>query len=131
MTGRIDKILRSTGFAAPVAALVLLFAYTPVCTAHAILVRSIPEQEATVASIPAKIELWFDDGVGENHIALAVIDNNGKRVDNKDVKQGFFDKSYLSATLGSIKPGKFTIRYRVQSADGHIITGKYYFTLQE
>ena len=63
MTGGIDKILRSTGFAAPMAALVLLFAYTPVCTAHAILVRSIPEQEATVGSIPAKIELWFDDGI--------------------------------------------------------------------
>jgi len=97
--------------------------------AHAILVRSLPEQESTVQGSPEEVKLWFNEGVGEQYMALAVINSEGKRVDNKDAKQGFFDKSHLSVTLPSIPAGKYAVRYRVQSADGHIITGKYYFSV--
>ncbi|MGH6635610.1 MAG: copper resistance CopC family protein [Gammaproteobacteria bacterium] len=99
-----------------------------VLVAHAILVRSLPEQESTVQA-PEEVKLWFNEGVGEQYMALAVIDSEGKRVDNKDATQGFFDKSELSLTLPPIPPGKYAVRYRVQSADGHIITGKYYFSV--
>lgn len=78
---------------------------------------------------PEEVKLWFNEGVGEQYMALAVINSEGKRVDNKDAKQGFFDKSHLSVTLPSIPAGKYAVRYRVQSADGHIITGKYYFSV--
>ncbi|MGH8659937.1 MAG: copper resistance CopC family protein [Gammaproteobacteria bacterium] len=113
-----------------------LFSFNPfhllpadrVLVAHAILVRSLPEQESTVQA-PEEVKLWFNEGVGEQYMALAVIDSEGKRVDNKDAAQGFFDKSELSVTLPPIPPGKYAVRYRVQSADGHIITGKYYFSV--
>jgi len=100
-----------------------------VLVAHAILVRSLPEQESTVQGSPEEVKLWFNEGVGEQYIALAVINSEGKRVDNKDATQGFFDKSELSVTLPPVPPGKYAVRYRVQSADGHIITGKYYFSV--
>ncbi|MGH8614500.1 MAG: copper resistance CopC family protein [Gammaproteobacteria bacterium] len=100
-----------------------------VLVAHAILVRSLPEQESTVQGSPEEVKLWFNEGVGAQYMALAVINSEGKRVDNKDATQGFFDKSELSVTLPPVPPGKYAVRYRVQSADGHIITGKYYFSV--
>lgn len=99
-----------------------------VLVAHAILVRSLPEQESTV-NAPEEVKLWFNEGVGEQYLALAVINSEGKRVDNKDATQGFFDKSELTVTLPPVPAGKYAVRYRVQSADGHIITGKYYFSV--
>lgn len=98
--------------------------------AHAILVRSLPERESTVQESPEEVKVWFNEGVGSQYMALAVIDSEGKRVDNKDVTQGFFDKSELSVTLPTIPPGTYAVRYRVQSADGHIVSGKYSFSVE-
>jgi len=100
--------------------------------AHAILVRSIPDKEAVLTgNLPKVIQLWFNDAVGKRYAALAVINTEGKRVDNRDGGLDSSDRSLLKATIkDDVPPGKYTVRYRVQSADGHIITGKYYFTLE-
>ena len=102
---------------------------SPVVYAHAILVKSVPEKETVIVASPDKVEVWFNDAVGRKYQALAVINAKGKRVDNHDVKQDARDGAHLSATLKPMEPGKYTVRYRVQSADGHILSGKYYFTL--
>lgn len=101
----------------------------PVVHAHAILVKSVPEKETVITQSPAKVEVWFNDAVGRKYQALAVSSAKGKRVDNRDVKQDASDGAHLSATLKPMEPGKYRVRYRVQSADGHILSGKYYFTL--
>ncbi len=99
--------------------------------AHAILVKSVPGEGATVPAVPRQVEVWFNEGVGENYMALAVIDSNGQRIDNKDAKFDPTDQSHLIVTLPEVPPGAYTVRYRVQSSDGHIITGKYNFSTQE
>lgn len=96
---------------------------------HAILVKSIPAENEIVGTAPEKIEVWFNEGVGSEYKALAVIDSKGKRVDNHDVEQGLTDKAYLYATVGKLEPGKYTVRYRVVSKDSHIITGKFQFSI--
>jgi len=74
--------------------------------------------------------LIFNDGVGQEFLALAVIDESGKRVDNHDAKLDFTDHSHLRAALAKLMPGKYTVRYRVFSADGHVVSGKYFFHVQ-
>lgn len=99
---------------------------------HAILVKSIPRKEQAIDAAPRWIELWFNEGVGSKYTSLAVVDSEGKRVDKKDGALDFSDRSHLSATLESALPGRYGVRYhRVQSADGHIVTGKYFFTISE
>jgi methionine-rich copper-binding protein CopC len=98
--------------------------------AHAILVKSEPQQEATVAKPPSEVNLWFNEGVGEQYAALAITNGEGKRVDNQDARLGIMDRSLLTVTLPQVPPGKYSVRYRVQSADGHIVSGKYFFTIQ-
>ncbi len=99
--------------------------------AHAILVKSIPAKDETVKVSPKQIEVWFNEGVGSEYKALAVIDAAGKRVDNHDVDQGLTDRSYLHATIPELENGKYTVRYRVVSKDFHIVTGKFQFEIKK
>jgi len=98
--------------------------------AHAILVKALPEREATVTDAPEEVLLIFNDSVGQEFLALAVIDPSGKRVDNHDAKLDFTDHSHLRASVSKLAPGRYTVRYRVLSADGHVVSGKYFFDVQ-
>ena len=115
-----------------IVAFIGFYAFIQPVMAHAILVKSIPEKEAVLTgNLPKVIQLWFNDVVGKRYAALAVINSQGKRVDNRDGGLDSSNGSLLKATVNdNVPPGKYTVRYRVQSADGHIITGKYYFTLE-
>jgi methionine-rich copper-binding protein CopC len=97
---------------------------------HAIMVRSSPEQNAVLTESPKQVDVWFNDKVGTEYKALAVIDSKGKRVDNQDLVQETFDQSHLYATLQNLPPDTYTVRYRVVSLDTHIVTGKYQFTIK-
>jgi copper resistance protein C len=61
---------------------------------------------------------------------LAIIDANGTRVDAKDAQRGTLDPSYRSVGLPKVTNGTYTVRYRVLSADGHVVSGKYNFVVQ-
>ena len=98
--------------------------------AHAKMVRSSPEQDTVLTESPKQVDVWFDDKVGTEYKALAVIDSKGKRVDNKDLVQETFDSAHLYTTLPLLPPDTYTVRYRVVSIDTHIVTGKYQFTIK-
>lgn len=98
--------------------------------AHAILVKSQPAKDETVKEAPKQIDLWFNDPVRSEYKALAVIDSEGKRVDNHDVEQSLTDGSNIHATVQNLAPGTYTVRYRVVSEDTHIVTGKFQFTVK-
>lgn len=96
--------------------------------AHAIMVRSAPDKDAVLTESPKTVEVWFNDKVGTEYKALAVINSKGERMDNKDLVQEPLD--HLSATLQNLPPDTYTVRYRVVSIDTHIVTGKYQFTIK-
>ena len=99
--------------------------------AHAILVKSQPAADSTVAESPKQVDVWFNDKVGSEYKALAVINSAGKRVDNKDATQETFDQAHLFTTVTDLPPDTYTVRYRVVSMDTHIVTGKYKFTIKK
>jgi methionine-rich copper-binding protein CopC len=98
--------------------------------AHAILVKALPERDATISDVPEEVLLIFNDGVGDEFLALAVTNAAGQRVDNHDAKLDFTDRSHLRATVSRLTPGRYMVRYRVLSADGHVVSGKYFFQVQ-
>lgn len=98
--------------------------------AHAILVKSQPAKDETVTESPKQIDLWFNDPVRSEYKALAVIDSEGKRVDNHDVEQSITNGANIYATVQNLAPGTYTVRYRVVSQDTHIVTGKFQFTVK-
>ncbi len=110
---------------------VLAVVWADAIFAHAILVKSSPSKEESLKTPPTRVDLWFDAPVGPKYTALAVVNSKGERVDNRDGDLEAFDKSHLSATLKKLTPGRYGIRYRVQSEDGHIVTGKLFFEVTE
>ncbi|MGQ0593747.1 MAG: copper resistance CopC family protein [Gammaproteobacteria bacterium] len=118
LAAAINRVLALIGLTVPGMAL-----------AHAILVKTLPAEDAAPRTPPEEIEVWFNEGVGDEYKALAVIDAEGARVDNQDARLGFFDRSYLHVSVPPLPPGVYTVRYRVQSADGHIVSGKFNFSV--
>ena len=97
--------------------------------AHAILVESEPKAESSLDRSPSQISIWFNENVASEFKALAVINSAGKRVDHNDVKQATLDRSHIYATMPKLPPDTYTVRYRVMSADTHIVTGRFSFTV--
>ncbi len=98
--------------------------------AHAILVASNPTHEAKLQTAPESIELRFDSPVGKRYLALAVVDSMHRRVDTGNASRDLIDQSIVRVSLKHpLSPGEYLVRYRVQSADGHIVTGGYRFTV--
>lgn len=98
--------------------------------AHAILVKADPPKDGIVSQVPKEVHLTFNDAVGNEYLALAVVDSSGKRVDGHDAKLDFTDHAQLRATVGGLTKGAYMVRYRVLSADGHVVSGKYHFSIQ-
>lgn len=99
---------------------------------HAIMTSSEPVKEAVLATGPEKVQVCFNEIVGEKFHTLAVITARGKRVDRKDMREGEIDeKSCFVASLNPLSQGKHYVRYRTESSDGHVVTGKYAFYVGE
>lgn len=107
----------------------MLVSHGPV-HAHAILVHAEPAKDAVIDKPPSEIKLTFNEEVGEEYLALAVQNDKGKRVDGHDASLQFGNHANLSASVSDMSSGKYLVRYRVLSADGHVISGKYYFTIK-
>jgi copper resistance protein C len=115
----------------PVCSLLLALALMPdLALAHAILVKADPDKEAVIQGAPQEVHLVFNDSVGEEFLALAVVDGEGKRVDAHDAKLDLTNHAHLRASVSGMNPGRYMVRYRVLSADGHVVSGKYFFTIQ-
>lgn len=99
---------------------------------HAIMTSSEPEKEAVLVASPEKVQVCFNEIVGEKFHTLAVITAKGRRVDNKDMRAGEIDeKSCFVASVNPLSEGKHYVRYRTESSDGHVVTGKYTFYVGE
>ena len=109
---------------------VLLVALLPLAaSAHTSLVRSIPASRTVVATSPLRVELWFSERVEASYASMSVWNASGTRVDRQNVAVGPEDPKRLSVGLFTLRPGAYTVRYRVLSIDGHVLESSYAFTV--
>jgi methionine-rich copper-binding protein CopC len=99
--------------------------------AHAILVRSIPKESETVPYPVTRVEVWYDAPIASAMAALSVTDSAGLRVDKRDAAIDRSDGAHVVASVDASRAGEYTVRYRAISADGHIVTGTYRFTVSD
>lgn len=99
--------------------------------AHAIIVRTSPEQGAVAPEAVGKVDVWYNEGIRNDFVALAVIDQTGARVDKRDAAIDSADQSHVSTSVGPLAPGQYTVRYRAVSADGHIVSGAWGFEVRQ
>ena len=110
-------------------ALVGVICASTLANAHAILVRSTPKDGEAVQSPVAKVEVWYDAPIGGAMAALSVTDASGARVDKRDAAIDRSDGAHVTTSVEAAKAGEYTVRYRAISADGHIVTGLYHFSV--
>ncbi len=100
--------------------------------AHLVLVSSAPPAGSTLDAAPAAIGLTFseDPQLAATHIEVA--NAAGARVDSGPPRLVQIPKHTLDVGLtGSLAPGKYTVRWRTTSDDGHPVHGVFTFTIAE
>ena len=110
---------------ATVALVAALVAMASPASAHARLEGSSPQDGATLAAVPPEITLKFNEPIeqGLNQVSVTSGDT--------DVAQGdpqVEGKNVYQAIDFGMKPGDYTVTYKVVSADGHPVSGSFSFT---
>ncbi len=126
-----NRMTRVARIAAWIAVLLLSFAVAPDANAHAQLVKSEPAQRAVVTDAPPRVVLWFNEEIEGDYASLSVVDGTGKPVTDTKPAVAADDPTSLPLTLPTLAPGKYTVKYRVLSVDGHVIEASYDFTVKE
>jgi copper transport protein len=99
-------------------------------SAHARLEGTSPPQGAVVKTEPAAVIFEFDEPVEGNFGAVRVYDAAGERVDEGDAFHPDGEGPKLGVHLRPGLPdGSYTATYRVVSADGHIVSSGYVFSI--
>jgi len=98
--------------------------------AHSLLVRSQPERRATVTRAPDEVRLWFSERIEPAYARVSVWDAGGKQVDAGDAAVDQADATTLAVRTPGLRAGRYTVRYRVLSVDGHIVESSFDFTVR-
>ncbi len=98
--------------------------------AHAIVVRTSPERDGVGAADIGKVDVWYDAGIRDAFAALAVVSESGERIDKRDAAIDSADSAHVSVSVNPLAPGKYTVRYRALSADGHLVSGAWEFEVR-
>ena len=110
--------------------IMLLVTSTATALAHALLVRSIPEANATLDRAPAQIELFFSEAVDPSFSSIKVLDAQGQAVDNNDSKVDPADPTHLTVSLRSLPDGIYTVSWNTLSeVDSHVTQGSFPFAV--
>ena len=113
-----------------VGAMLLLGVAPERAAAHAIVVRTSPAQGGVGAADIGKVDVWYDAGIRDAFAALAVVSEAGERVDKRDAAIDSTDAAHVSVSVNPLTPGKYTVRYRALSADGHLVSGAWEFEVR-
>lgn len=94
--------------------------------AHATLVGGSPADGSTVSTPPAKVTLKFDEDIRTPSVVI-VTGPDGQRVDHGAVK---VVNNVVSIPMAVEGGGRYTVAYRVISADGHPVADETSFTYE-
>lgn len=101
-----------------------------VAAAHAVLVSTAPDRDAEIAAGPQRVSATFNEKLQTTFAAMNVIGPDGEHLWSTDDVQ--VDGPTVSVGLRPLGPaGDYTVHYRVTSADGHVVSGAWTFTLTE
>ena len=99
--------------------------------AHAYLVKSVPAQRATLYRAPAKIQLWFNERLEPRYSSFTLSEADGKIVEAVKSEVDRHDAKLISAAIKSLPPGRYLVKFRVLSVDGHVVQDHFDFTIKQ
>ncbi|CAN5229582.1 copper resistance protein CopC [soil metagenome] len=121
-----------TGLRFLVAAILMMglsLAGSAIASAHAVLVASDPAAEVSLPVNPARVNATFNEQMQPAFAAMTVIGPDGGQYSDGNVEvQG----AVISVGVRPGGPaGDYTVNYRATSADGHVVSGAWTYTVTE
>jgi methionine-rich copper-binding protein CopC len=110
---------------------ILLGLNVPLAIAHSELVSSNPSASANIQQLPEQIELEFNEellNLGSGN-SVSIISPSGEDLGMGETST---EGTRITRLLNSApESGTFEVKYRVVSADGHVLNGNYTFNITE
>jgi|688.fasta_scaffold35201_4 hypothetical protein len=109
----------------------LVFSGTQSAIAHAEVVKSFPMANSTLTKAPKYVQLEFGESItnlkSKNANSIVILDSKASKIATSKIviKKAIARVEFV----GTLKPGKYTVKYRIVSADGHVLNAQFKFTL--
>lgn len=123
-------VVRRAMTGATIATALLLCLHTAPVLAHAMLTKAEPPRRAMLAKAPTQVRLWFNEGVEKDYAVLTVLDENKHPITGATPQVPPDDLKSVVLPLPELTPGKYTVKFRVLSVDGHVVDSSYDFTVK-
>ena len=113
-------------------AVAIVFSGTQSAMAHAELVKSFPVANSTLTKAPKFVQLEFGEALttlkSKSANSITILDSKNHKVVTSKIS---VIKGIARVEIpGKLTSGNFTVKYRVVSADGHVLSDDYKFKLQ-
>jgi copper resistance protein C len=106
----------------------LLLAAAGATHAHSLLLESVPAAGATLTAPPPQLTLRFNNRIEKSLSRVRLV--NGQGVEHLlAVAVGSESADRLTAAVPSLPPGLWRVEWQVLSTDGHVVYGRFTFTL--
>ncbi len=97
---------------------------------HAILRSSAPSAGATIAESPRELRLTFSEAIELPFTRITVLAGGRDTVaTGRVVHDSSAQEIVVVPITSALKPGSYTVKYRVAGHDGHPMGGSYVFTV--
>ena len=113
-----------------VAIVVSMWTHSSPVLAHAQLVKAEPARRAALDKAPTQIQLWFNEEIEGAYTTLTVSGSNKKPVTDEKPSVVSDDPKSIILQIPQSKPGKYTVKFRVLSVDGHVVDSTYNYTVK-
>jgi methionine-rich copper-binding protein CopC len=98
--------------------------------AHSMLVKAEPPRRAVLATAPAQVRLWFNEEIEGDYASLIVLDAEKHPVTEIKPQLAPDDRKSIVLPLPELTPGKYSVKFRVLSVDGHVVESYFDFTVK-
>ena len=114
------------------AAVMILAAHAsvPSALAHSQLVKTEPPRRAVVAKAPEQVRLWFNEEIEGDYTSLVVLNAEKRAITEVKPHLAQDDPKSIVLPLPELAPGKYFVKFRVLSIDGHVIESSFDFTVK-
>src|SRR3972149_3119545 len=97
--------------------------------AHALVLESSPRADETLRAAPARVFLRFNSRIEGGLSSITVTESRGRPIPLPVAGAPSGAPHELSAPLPPLPPGRYLVRWKVLSADGHVTQGALRFTV--
>lgn len=98
--------------------------------AHSMLVKAEPPRRAILTKSPSQVRLWFNEKIEGDYASLVVLDANKQPITDVRPTLAPDDQKSIVLPLPELAPGKYSIKFRVLSVDGHVVESSFDFTVK-